>query len=177
MIPKNALKSDESIKELYKIKEIEKTFDGEKTVYKASDYTINFRNFWAIKAFGRDIYEGNITLEEATKDQDNWLRDIRNFNTITKPQLDNKIQEKKIVLKYLYKLFNGSEILSDGFDSRIFLIKSKGSGLLNTNQSKLKILTPKQMFQRLPIALAQVKAGNNSENLLNEFRQIVYSLY
>ena len=54
---------------------------------------------------------------------------------------------------------------------------SKGSGLLNTNQSKLKILTPKQMFQRLPIALAQVKAGNNSENLLNEFRQIVYSLY
>ena len=37
----------------------------------------------------------------------------------------------------------------------------------------LKILTPKQMLQRLPIALAQVKAGNNSENLLNEIRQIV----
>ena len=42
---------------------------------------------------------------------------------------------------------------------------------------KLKILTPKQMLQRIPIALAQVKAGNNSENLLNEIRQIVYSLY
>ena len=42
---------------------------------------------------------------------------------------------------------------------------------------ELKILTPKQMFQRLPIALAQVKAGNNSESLLNEIRQIVYSLY
>ena len=41
----------------------------------------------------------------------------------------------------------------------------------------LKILTPKQMLQRLPIALAQVKAGNNSESLLNEIRQIVYSLY
>ena len=41
----------------------------------------------------------------------------------------------------------------------------------------LKILTCKQMLQRLPIALAQVKAGNNSENLLNEIRQIVYSLY
>ena len=37
----------------------------------------------------------------------------------------------------------------------------------------LKILTPKQMLQRLPIALAQVKAGNNSENLLNEISQIV----
>ena len=41
----------------------------------------------------------------------------------------------------------------------------------------LKILTPKQMLQRLPIALAQVKAGNNSESLLNEIRQIVYYLY
>ena len=41
----------------------------------------------------------------------------------------------------------------------------------------LKILTPKQILQRLPIALVQVKAGNNSESLLNEIRQIVYSLY
>ena len=45
------------------------------------------------------------------------------------------------------------------------------------DNSKLKILTPKQMFQRLPTALAQVKAGNNSEKLLNEIRQIIYSLY
>ena len=37
----------------------------------------------------------------------------------------------------------------------------------------LKILTPKQMLQRFPIALAQVKAGNNSEGLLNKIRQIV----
>ena len=41
----------------------------------------------------------------------------------------------------------------------------------------LKILTPKQMLQRLPIVLAQVKAGNTYENLLNEIRQIIYSLY
>ena len=41
----------------------------------------------------------------------------------------------------------------------------------------LKILTPKQLLQRLPIALAQLKAGNNSESLLNEIMQIVYSLY
>ena len=41
----------------------------------------------------------------------------------------------------------------------------------------LKILTPKQMLQRLPIALAQVKAGNNSKSLLNEIRHIVNSLY
>ena len=40
-----------------------------------------------------------------------------------------------------------------------------------------KILTPKQLLQRLPIALEQIKAGNNSEHLLNKIRQIVYSLY
>ena len=41
----------------------------------------------------------------------------------------------------------------------------------------LKILTPKQMLQRLLIALAQVKAGNISENLLNEITQIIYPLH
>ena len=48
----------------------------------------------------------------------------------------------------------------------------------NETQGKgVKILTPKQMIQILPIALAQIKAGNNSEGLLNEIRQNVYSLY
>ena len=45
-----------------------------------------------------------------------------------------------------------------------------------TKGKGLKILTPTQMIQRFPIALA-VKAGNNSENLLNEIRQINYSLH
>ena len=53
--------------------------------------------------------------------------------------------------------------------------------ILDFNKQKkgkgIKILTPKQMLQRLPIALAQVKSGNASENLLNEIRQIIYSLY
>ena len=70
---------------------------------------------------------------------------------------------------------NPREMILNGFKSRIFLIKSTGSGF--TDHSTLKILTPKQMIQRLSIALAQVKAGNNSENLLNEIRQIIYSLY
>ena len=46
-----------------------------------------------------------------------------------------------------------------------------------TEGKRLKILTSKQMLQRLPIALAQVKTGNNSEKLLNEVTQIVYALY
>ena len=45
------------------------------------------------------------------------------------------------------------------------------------NGRRLKILTPNQMLKRLPISLAQIKAGNSSESLLNEIRYIVYSLY
>ena len=41
----------------------------------------------------------------------------------------------------------------------------------------LKILTPQQMFTRLPISLAQLEAGNNSQKLKNEIRQLLYSLY
>ena len=60
------------------------------------------------------------------------------------------------------------EMLSDAkYDAK--QNETKGTGL--------KILTPKQMLQRLPIALAQIKAGNNSEILLNEIRHFVYSLY
>ena len=49
--------------------------------------------------------------------------------------------------------------------------------LAKQEETGLKILTPKQMLQRFPIALAQIKAGSNSEGLLNEIRQTVYSLY
>ena len=47
--------------------------------------------------------------------------------------------------------------------------KQKGHGL--------KILTPQHMLSRLPISLAQLKAGNNSEKLKNEIRQLFNSLY
>ena len=70
----------------------------------------------------------------------------------------------------MHDFLKTKEKILNGFENRIFLINSKGSGLLNTHQSKLKILTPKQMLQRLPIALAQVKAGINSESLLNEIK-------
>ena len=46
-----------------------------------------------------------------------------------------------------------------------------------TKGTRLEVLTPKQMLQRLPMALAQAKAGNSSESSLNEIRQIVYFLY
>ena len=77
---------------------------------------------------------------------------------------------KKNILNSAQNLYYGRELVIDSFKSGLFPLKS-------TTGTRLKVLTPKQMLQRLPIALAQVKAGNNSESLLNEIRQIVYSLY
>ena len=73
--------------------------------------------------------------------------------------------------KLVYFFEDRGKIL-DAFESKIFFTKSKGTNILNLDRSKLKILTAKQILQRLPIALAQVKASNNSERLLNEIRQL-----
>ena len=72
----------------------------------------------------------------------------------------------------LYKGRNKAIKFFDDYSSMMSEAKSKA-----TKGTGLKILTPKQMLQRLPIALAQVKAGNNSESLLNEIKQIINSLY
>ena len=48
---------------------------------------------------------------------------------------------------------------------------------INQQKKGLEILTPNQMLSRLPISLAQLNAGNNSEKLKNEIRQLLYSLY
>ena len=69
-------------------------------------------------------------------------------------------------LKYMEEQEKGHKRFSDDYDSNGW---SSGSGL--------KILTNKQMLNRLPILLAQIQAGNNSKSLKNEIRQILYSLY
>ena len=75
-------------------------------------------------------------------------------NTITKEVLRNENRDK--IINIVEKIFN-------------FNKQQKGKGF--------KILTLKQMLERLPIAFAQVKAGNTSENLLMEIFQIIYYLY
>ena len=177
MIPKSAFIDDESKKELDKIKKIEDTIDREKLVYKACRNTDDFRKFQTIRTFGKDIYNGITILEEADKNQSDLLNEIKHFNDKTRTKNYKRKQEKEVTLDSLHIFFEAREMVLNGFKSKIFPNKSKGSGLLNTDHSKLKILTPKKMLQTLPIALAQVKAGNNSENLLNEIRQFVCFLY
>ena len=76
----------------------------------------------------------------------------------------------EIIYKSGYALYEGRELIFNAFRILIFRIKEKEG-------KRIKILTPKQMLQRLSIALVQVKPNNTSENLLNEIRKIIYSLY
>ena len=77
-------------------------------------------------------------------------------------------------IEMLYKARNEAIKFYDDYSLMMSEAKTKARA---TKETGLKVLTPKKMLQRLPIALAKVKAGNNSESLLNEIRQIVYSLY
>ena len=103
---------------------------------------------------------------------------IKMLNTLTKlvKIVSNKTEEERInnvivdfALDQIAFDKNGSDSDSkqDSFDSEFSA--TEGSGL--------KILAPNQMLSRLTITLAQLKAGNNSEKLKNEIRQLLYSLY
>ena len=95
MIPKNALNNDEAKKELDKIKEIEKNVDREKFIYETNEYTYSFKNFQTIKAFGRDIYEGKITIKEADEYQKDLLVETMSFKKHTKPRSQEKKTRKR----------------------------------------------------------------------------------
>ena len=93
--------------------------------------------------------------------------------------MGNKTIEQRETISNLKKFYNSREEVINFFRSYIEMLSDANYDARKnkTEGRRLKILTPKQMTQRLPIALAQLKAGSNSESLLNEIRQIVYSLY
>ena len=117
------------------------------------------------------IKKGKKSLEEAKEKQKNCYSYL---NTMRK---GNKHASQKRTLTNINILFNAR-------DNAINYIEDYSSMILEAKKlareqegTGLKILTSNQMLKRLPIALAQIKAGNNSESLLNEIRQIVYYLY
>ena len=119
------------------------------------------------------IKNNQIKFSEAKNEQNEFLNKLSNI------KIGKKTTEQKKVIKNIEKFYLSREDDINFFRDYIEML-SDANYDAKQNETKgkgLKILTPKQMLQRLPIALAQVKAGNNSENLLNEIRQIVYSLY
>ena len=163
------------INEIKKIEEIEKKVDRNKMVYKGTNKTYDFKNFKTIRTFGNEIRNNVISLDMANMEQANLLSYINDFMK-TKPRDPEKRKLRADVLNSMTGLVNGREMVLTAFKTGIFQV-SKESQEGTGADEMLKILTPNQMLKRLPIALAQVKAGNNSESLLNEIRQIVYSSY
>ena len=171
-ISKERLNSEIANK-IERTEEEERKTDGSKMVYKASNETYDFRKFKIIRVFGNEIRNNNIIdMSMANDEQDQLLGYINKIKSKTKPHNLESKKVKEHVLNSARALLKGREMVFKAFESGIFLQPEelkKGTGL--------KVLTPKQMLQRLPIALAQIKACNNSKSLLNEIRQVVYSLY
>ena len=152
--------------------EEERKTDRSKMVYEGSNKTYDFRKFKTIRVFGNEVRNNIINMSMANDEQNQLSKHIREFKSKTRPQNCESKKAKEDILNSAKALLEGREMVFKAFESGIFLKTEELK-----KGTRLKVLTPKQMLQRLPIALAQIKADNNSERLLNEIRQIVYSLY
>ena len=134
---------------------------------------VSFYKHMDFKELFSEIKNNRLKFDDAVKRQKELLKKINEVKIGKRPL------EQKEVIDNLAKFYKSrKEVL------HFFRVYTKMLFDANYNAKKdktkgtgLRILTPKQMLQRLPIALAQVKAGNKSDSLLNEIKQIVYSLY
>ena len=95
--------------------------------------------------------------------KDDQAESKSNLNEIKKGKKKHRSEEQKNTLYNVERLYKASNIVIEFFDDQSLMVSK--TKLKTTKGTGLKTLAPKQMLQRLPIALAQVKAGNNSENL------------
>ena len=124
---------------------------------------------WSYKKWWKNIP----TSRGSAKKIKNDLREITSGNP------KDKSEKQSYTIKNVRTLYDARQKIIDLLNDTP---KIRSEAIYKSKQNKaegtgFKISSPKQMLQRLPIALAQVKTGNNSESLLNEIMQFVYSLY
>ena len=136
--------------------------------------TDNILRRYLIKNLDRDLFGKDIeSIEPEEKFEESIAERVktrrqntqRTFAPSSPPKKDYS-EETTNFLKYIEEEKKGQKRFNDDYDSNGW---SSGSGL--------KILTNKEMLNRLPILLAQIQAGNNSNKLKNEASQILYPLY
>ena len=108
------------------------------------------------------------TLKQSKENENEYKSDLNEIKTAKKKKKKNAIYN----IETLYKAQNIVIKIFDNFSS--FASNSRYKA---THGEWLKILSHKQMLQRLPISLMQVQTISTSENLLNKIRQLIYSLY
>ena len=133
---------------------------------------VSFYEYMDSKELFNTIKNSQIKFSEVKNKENQFLNKPSNI------KIGKKTTEQKEVINNFGKFYNSREEVISFFRDYIEMLSDANYDAKQneTEGTGLKILTPKQMLQRLPIVLAQVKAGN-SESLLNEIRQIVYSLY
>ena len=161
-------------KRLHKIEELNNKIDynnlnyvvvgtGDKYSFDDLDDPLTFLN---------NIKKGEILMEKAIKQQYN----VRKYLNLIR--IGNKNDNQKRTLANINVFYNARDNAINFIrDYGRMILEAREQALVEQYGKGLKILIPNQMLKRLPIALAQIKAGNNSESLLNEIRQTVYSLY
>ena len=160
-------------KRLDKIEELNNKIDYNnlKYVVVSSGDKYSFNKLNDPITFLNNIKKGKISLEEAKNKQQNH----RNYLNILRRGNKNANQKKVLAnINIHFNARNSAIKFTEGSGSMILEAKKLATEQEGTG---LKIISPNQMLKRLPIALAQIKAGNNSESLLNEIRQIAFSLY
>ena len=119
-----------------------------------------------------NIKKGKISMGKAMEQQYNFHKYLKLI------RIGNKNDNQKRSLANINVFYNARDnAIQFIHDYGRMILEAKNQALEEKFGKGLKILTPNQMLKRLSIALAQVKVGNNSESLLNEIGQIVYSLY
>ena len=159
------------------IKNLDNSVDRDKNkliyTYKGKTSDVDFSEYYGAIDLINKIKDGDVSLKQAINNQ----HDLKlKLGEVKKGNSERKSKKNLNVIKNVHNLYNSRQAAIDFFieyTERVseakFRSKQKGTGL--------KILTSNQILKRLPIALAQIKAGNNSESLLNEIRKIVYALY
>ena len=126
----------------------------------------------------KDLGNGKIDGRDYKERQNNIFKDVE--ATINKPMI---IKHKKVakIMSLVKEILNPSNNKSDeqpdNPDMSELEIEESAAERRNQQGQGLKILTPDQMLNRLPITFAQLKVGNNSPKLIKEIRQLLHSLY
>ena len=157
----------------HELADIKDKIDSYKLVYNfktGANEPKDFRNYQIPWKLFEDLRDGHINPKEVLKSHTRFKLGLSEIKTSGKKSI-----HQEDMIRNITTFFDLPEKIIDFFRSYSFLLseaeyKAKyGEGL--------KMLASKQMLQRLSIVFAQAKAGNNSEDSLNEIRQIVYSLY
>ena len=161
---------------LAKIRESYKPIDFNDLTYNFKDLripSVGFIKFKGSMHIFESIYNCDTHLEDIEKEQIELKKDL---GRIKQGDPRDKSEEQKKTIDNIKNLYNSSEEVVKMFND---YARNMSRNIHGSKQERtgLRILTPKQMLQRLPISLAQIKAGNNSQSLLNEIRQVAYSLY